>query len=126
MVSSAFLADQMDDTALALAYATNASALKSTFNNAFWDTNVGMYRDNETSTLYPQDGNSIAVAFNLTETLEQAASVSEGLTRYWNEYGSVSPELPDNIAPFVGAFEVCRLPSRALCALVCRCEVVSC
>ena len=65
-----------------------------------------MYKDNLTSFLFPQDGNSLAVLFNLTESMEQAAAVSEGLTRYWNEIGSVSPELPDTVAPFIGGFEI--------------------
>ena len=69
-----------------------------------------MYRDNKTSTLYPQDGNAVAVLFNLTNSSDQAPRISDGLTQYWNEYGAVSPELPDNIAPFIGGFEV-NLPS---------------
>lgn len=65
-----------------------------------------MYNDNETTTLKPQDGNSLAVLFNLTDSVEQAQSVSAGLTQNWTPIGPVTPELADTIIPFVGGFEV--------------------
>ncbi|KAH9919649.1 Six-hairpin glycosidase [Fomitopsis serialis] len=88
------------------AYAANASALKTTFNDAFWLEDEGMYRDNLTSTLCPQDANSLAIFFNITETAEQVASISDGLTKNWGMYGSIAPELPDTVAPFIGGFEL--------------------
>ncbi|KAH9919650.1 Six-hairpin glycosidase, partial [Fomitopsis serialis] len=106
LLNSAQLATWLNDTDLADAYSANATKLKAGFNDAFWDDDVGMYRDNKTSTLYPQDGNAVAVLFNLTTSADQASRISEGLTQYWNEYGAVSPELPDNVAPFIGGFEV--------------------
>lgn len=106
MTNSVELATWLDDTELADAYAANASALKSVFNDAFWLADAGMYRDNLTSTLTPQDANSFAILFNLTESADQVASVSDGLTKNWGLYGSTAPELPDNIAPFIGGFEV--------------------
>ncbi|PCH42962.1 glycoside hydrolase family 78 protein [Wolfiporia cocos MD-104 SS10] len=106
LTNSADLANWLNYTTLAAEYATNALALKTRFNDAFWSDSKGMYRDNLTSTLYPQDANSLAVIFNLTTSMEQASSISEGLTRHWNEYGSVAPELPDTIAPFIGGFEL--------------------
>ncbi|KZT65105.1 glycoside hydrolase family 78 protein [Daedalea quercina L-15889] len=106
LLSSAKLAAWLNYTELADAYYINATRLKAEFNEAFWDDEVGMYRDNKTSTLYPQDGNAVAALFNLTTSAEQASRISDGLTQYWNEYGAVSPELPDNIAPFIAGFEV--------------------
>ncbi|KAI0724800.1 Six-hairpin glycosidase [Fomitopsis betulina] len=106
LTNSVELATWLDDTELADAYAANASALKSVFNDAFWLADAGMYRDNLTSTLTPQDANSFAILFNLTESADQVASVSDGLTKNWGLYGSTSPELPDNIAPFIGGFEL--------------------
>lgn len=106
LTSGAELATWMDDTTLASEYAANATTLKAVYNEAFWLSDRGMYRDNETTTLCPQDGNSLAVVFNLTESAEQATAVSDGLTENWGVYGSVSPELPDTIAPFIGGFEV--------------------
>ena len=67
-----------------------------------------MYRDNDTTTLCPQDANSMAILYNLVTSPEQADSISEGLTRNWNDLGAVAPELPDTISPFIGSLEVCR------------------
>ncbi len=67
---------------------------------------AGMYRDNLTTTLYPQDANSFAVLYNLTLSDDQKVSVSEGLEKNWNDLGPVAPELPDTISPFISGFEV--------------------
>lgn len=65
-----------------------------------------MYRDNDTTTLAPQDANSFAVLYNLTQNASQANSISAGLEKNWNELGAVAPELPDTISPFIGGFEL--------------------
>ncbi|KAH9832466.1 Six-hairpin glycosidase [Rhodofomes roseus] len=106
LTSGADLASWLNDTDLADAYATNASALKPIFNDALWLADRGMYRDNLTTTFCAQDSNSLAVVFNLTENATQAASISEGLTANWGVYGATAPELPDTIAPFIGGFEL--------------------
>ena len=100
------MATWLNNTDLASEYAANASVLKDTFNDVFWLADRGLYRDNDTTTLCAQDGNSLAVVFNLTQSAEQVAAISDGLTENWGVYGAVAPELPDNIAPFVGGFEV--------------------
>lgn len=109
LINSADLADQLNQSAISAAWSNNASALKTRFNEVFWVPGEGMYRDNDNSTLYPQDGNSLAVLFNLTTSAEQASSVSAGLTKNWNDLGPVSPELPDTISPFISGFEVSPL-----------------
>jgi glycogen debranching enzyme len=106
LTSGSELAQVLNETDLAGAYAANASALKATFNDAFWDDNAGMYKDNLTTTLHPQDANSYAVLYNLTNSQDQVERISEGLTQNWNDIGAVCPELPDIIAPFIGGFEV--------------------
>ncbi|KAL5523451.1 hypothetical protein ACEPAG_7624 [Sanghuangporus baumii] len=105
LTNSAELASYLNETERASAWAANATALKKTFNDAFWSEELGMYTDNATTTFVPQDGNSLAVVFNLTSP-ERAQSVSRGLTKNWNEFGAVSPEAPDTIAPFIGGFEL--------------------
>ena len=107
MVTASDLASHVNDTSLSSAWATNATALKQRFNDVFWLPSAGMYRDNDTTTLCPQDANSMAVLYNLTMTPEQADSVSEGLTKNWNDLGPVAPELPDTISPFISGLEVC-------------------
>ena len=96
----------MNDSELSFAWATNATKLKGRYNDVFWLPSVGMYRDNDTTTLCPQDANSMAVLYNLTTSAEQADSVSKGLTKNWNDLGPVAPELPDTISPFISGLEV--------------------
>ena len=106
LTSSTELASLVNDASLTEGWSANATALKQVFNNAFWSEELGMYTDNATTTLTPRDANSLAILFNLTLTPNQTSSISEGLTKNWNEFGAVAPEVPDTIAPFVGGFEV--------------------
>ncbi|KAJ7618214.1 Six-hairpin glycosidase [Mycena polygramma] len=106
LITSASLASAMNLPDLATAWTKNATTLKTNFNDAFWVEELGMYRDNVTTTLCPQDANSFAVLFNITTSPEQAASVSAGLEQNWNELGPVAPELPDTISPFISGFEL--------------------
>ncbi|EIW74840.1 glycoside hydrolase family 78 protein [Coniophora puteana RWD-64-598 SS2] len=106
LITSTALATYINDTSLASAYSSNASALKSTFNNAFWLVDAGLYRDNETTLLTPQDANSFAVLFNLTQSAAQAQTISANLKKNWVALGPVAPELPDTISPFISGFEL--------------------
>ncbi|KAJ7881488.1 glycoside hydrolase family 78 protein [Mycena olivaceomarginata] len=106
LTTSASLASAMSLPALAAAWTANATTLKTNFNTAFWDAAQGLYTDNATTTLAPQDANSFAVLFNLTTSPAQAAAVSAGLEKNWNALGAVAPELPDTISPFIGGFEL--------------------
>ncbi|KAF8890923.1 Six-hairpin glycosidase [Infundibulicybe gibba] len=106
LVTAASLAATLNQTALSTAWSNNATALKTTFNNAFWLESAGMYRDNQTTSLCPQDANSFAVLFNLTTSADQKTRISDGLQKNWNDLGPVAPELPDTISPFIGGFEL--------------------
>jgi neutral trehalase len=87
------LASQVGDAGLSAAYAANATALKTAINEVLWDEDAGMYRDNESSDLHPQDGNSMAILFNVTQSQEQNKAISKGLTQFWTDIGPLSPEL---------------------------------
>lgn len=104
-MTAASLASSLSLPALFTAYTGNATRLKAAFNEAFWVESTGMYRDNLTTTLSPQDANSFAVLYNLTTSQEQANRVSEGLEKNWGDFGPVAPELPDTISPFISGFE---------------------
>ncbi|KXN90379.1 hypothetical protein AN958_04248 [Leucoagaricus sp. SymC.cos] len=106
LVTAADLATQLNQTQLATSWSTNATALKGRFNQAFWDEAAGLYKDNLTTTLHPQDANSFAVVFNLTDSDDKKQRVSEGLQKNWNALGPVPPELPDTISPFISGFEL--------------------
>ncbi|THG99300.1 hypothetical protein EW145_g7294 [Phellinidium pouzarii] len=106
LIGSADLANYVNDTSLASAWTTNATGIKEKYNEVFWVDSLGMYRDNDTTTLCPQDANSFAVLFNLTLNDTQANSISAGLEKNWNDLGPVAPELPDTISPFISGFEL--------------------
>jgi len=66
----------------------------------------GAFRDNpQATTLYPQDGNSLAAWFNAT-TSDRATRISAYLQTNWGKFGSSSPEWGDNIGTFPGSMEV--------------------
>ncbi|KAF8914645.1 Six-hairpin glycosidase [Mucidula mucida] len=106
LTTASSLASWLNLSELSTSWAANATALKSAFNKAFWVESAGMYRDNTTTTLMPQDANSFAVLYNLTEQEEWKGRISEGLMDNWNELGAVAPELRDTISPFIGGFEL--------------------
>lgn len=109
------MATALGETSLAEAYAANASSIKVAFNELLWDESAGLFKDNDTSTLHPQDGNSLAVLFNLTNNASQIKAVSDGLTQFWTPIGPLSPELNDTIIPFVGGFEVNYCCAKIFC-----------
>ncbi|KAK0451165.1 Six-hairpin glycosidase [Desarmillaria tabescens] len=106
LLTASDLANYIGDKSLSAAWGASATALKAKYNEAFWVKSAGMYRDNLTTTLYPQDANSLAVLYNLTLSDDQKVAVSEGLERDWNDLGPVSPELPDTISTFISGFEL--------------------
>ena len=67
----------------------------------------------------------MAVLYNLTTSAEQANSISEGLTRNWNDLGAIAPELPDTISPFIGSLEVGWSARLLFCARTHRCGSVA-
>ncbi|CAA7264017.1 unnamed protein product [Cyclocybe aegerita] len=106
LTTAADLANHLNNTNLSAAWATNATLLKQRFNEAFWLQSAGMYRDNLTTTLCPQDANSFAILYNLTTSQDQAKKISDGLRQNWNGLGPVALELPDTISPFISGFEI--------------------
>ena len=113
------LADWMSNASLSALWTTQAEALRTAINTQTFDNIYGAFRDNDTeTTLHPQDANSLALLFNAT-TPERVASISQLLTKNWTPIGAVTPELPNNISPFISSFELgahvaAREPDRAL------------
>lgn len=103
LVSIASLAN---DTQQAQTWQAAAMRLKDSYNAVLWDYEAGLFRDNQTTALHPQDGNSLALAYNLTLNTTQASSMSANLLANWNTIGPVTPELPDTISPFVSGLEL--------------------
>jgi Bacterial alpha-L-rhamnosidase 6 hairpin glycosidase domain/Bacterial alpha-L-rhamnosidase C-terminal domain len=100
------LAATVGDSTLASGYANRAAALKAAANTRLWDAGAGMYRDNPTSGVYPQDGNSLAVWYGLTDTPAKNTSIVQRLAQRWNAYGATTPEWGGGVHPFPGSMEV--------------------
>ncbi|EIN13193.1 Six-hairpin glycosidase [Punctularia strigosozonata HHB-11173 SS5] len=96
----------LNESSLVASWAQTASTLKSSANTLLWDHSAGMYRDNETTTLHPQDGNAWAVVANLTLSATQSRSISSNLAARWTAYGAPAPEAADAISPFISGFEL--------------------
>lgn len=113
------LATLTKDAKIASTWRAAAEKLKQSFNDLLWDSPAHLYRDNTSTTLHPQDGNALALAFNLTTTPSQATTLSTALTKNWNDIGPIPPELPNTISPFITGLELlghirANQPQRAL------------
>ncbi|MFF3379091.1 alpha-L-rhamnosidase [Streptomyces sp. NPDC002680] len=100
------LAQVKGDSALAANWAAKADAVKAAANSRLWDASKGMYKDNPTSGLYPQDGNSLAVWYGLTDSAAKSRSIVGQLTTRWGIYGPTTPEWGGNVSPFAGGMEL--------------------
>ncbi|GLY43189.1 hypothetical protein Amsp01_092120 [Amycolatopsis sp. NBRC 101858] len=106
LTGGASLATVKGDSGLAATYANRAAALKAAANARLWDSGAGMYRDNPASGLYPQDGNSLAVWYGLTDSPSKATSIVRALAGRWNAFGATTPEWGGGVHPFSGGMEV--------------------
>lgn len=131
LVLAGQIAGEVGAGALSSYYAAHAAALKTAINNVLWDEVkgarstavlpcnclhprgcspsdtwvVGAFKDNPTSSVHPQDGNSLAAWFNAT-TADRATKISDYLVTNWGEFGSSSPEWNNDIGTFPGSMEV--------------------
>lgn len=101
-----YLASVVGDPASSARYEAEAAALRGAIQSLLWDEKAGMYADTPGSSLYPQDGNSLALWFGIPETAAQSMEVSAKLRNRWNGYGAITPERPGAIATFPGSMEV--------------------
>lgn len=103
------LANLLNDTGSASNWTGYASGIKSAANELLWDNPTSLYRDNETTTLHPQDGNAWAIVSNLTLSTSQSLAISDALKSRWGPYGAPAPEaggFPETVSPFIGYFEL--------------------
>jgi hypothetical protein len=106
LTTGATLAQVEGNSSLASSYSSKAANLKTQINALLWDPSAGAYKDNPTSTLHPQDGNSLAVWYNVVSSDAQAQSIVNTLRNNWNNLGAITPEWNNNISPFAGSMEV--------------------
>ena len=95
-----------EDISLLDTWAQTAAGIKASANRLLWNQTAGMYHDNETTTLMPQDGNCWAVVSNLTDSTDKPKSISAGLASRWTPYGAPAVEAADAVSPFISGFEL--------------------
>lgn len=100
------IANLLNDTAQTAAWTSQAAKIKSAANALLWNESEGLYRDNETTTLTPQDGNAWAIISNLIDSPSKIQSISAALTKRWGPYGAPAPEADITVSPFIGSFEL--------------------
>jgi hypothetical protein len=95
-------------TNLTVDYLDKAKNLKAAIMEYQWDESRGAFKDSPTNTtLYPQDANSMALAFGvLTPNSDNAKRVSDYLASNWTPIGPICPELPKNVSPFIASIEI--------------------
>lgn len=77
----------------------------------FWDDSRGAFKESPNNTaLYPQDANSMAIAFEVVNVSDSRSQrVSDYLTTNWTPIGPTNPELSANvstISPFITSIEL--------------------
>ena len=116
---ASWLPEEAGIAGLSKTYTALAKTLRNSIIDQFWDEDLGAFTESpKTSTLHPQDANSFALAFGVV-TGTQADRVSDYLASTWTPIGPSSPELPNNISPFISSVELhahfqANRPDRAL------------
>ena len=101
------LAEALDESPdLISSWTSIAERIKTAANARLWDDEAGLYNDNETTTLHPQDGNCWAVVTNLTDSAEKNTRISSALHDRWTPYGAPALEAANAISPFISGFEL--------------------
>ncbi|TVY82323.1 hypothetical protein LSUE1_G005223 [Lachnellula suecica] len=100
------LASILNDSSITTTWSNYSTNIKSAAYDLLWDDSTGLYRDNETTSLYPQDGNSWAIKANLTIDDQQASAITAALQSRWGTYGAPAPEAGETVSPFISGFEV--------------------
>ncbi|KAJ4248487.1 hypothetical protein NW762_012825 [Fusarium torreyae] len=88
---------------------TNAvHSLQTAIMAELWDDSRGAFTDGPGNTsLYPQDGNSMAIAFGVVKgSSDESRRISDYLASNWTPIGPSCPELPDNVSPFISSIEI--------------------
>jgi len=104
------LAEHLNDTSgFVRTWPDIAQNLKASANEALWNPELNLYRDNDTqplTNLHPQDGNAFAIISNLILNAERAVNISQALQSRWGPYGAPAPEAGATISLFVSGFEL--------------------
>ena len=115
MITGSYLAGWSANLANASAlhahWTTAAIGLQDAIVTQFWDEARGAFKESPDDTsLYPQDANSMALAFEVFNASDSRAErVSTYLTTNWTPLGPINPEVSANastISPFITSIEL--------------------
>lgn len=96
----------MKDDSVTSSWSSHAATIKVSANKLLWDASAGLYKDNENSTLHPQDGNTWAIKANMTLDASQISVITASLRSRWGPYGAPAPEAGDTVSPFISGIEL--------------------
>ncbi|KAI5248975.1 Six-hairpin glycosidase [Aureobasidium subglaciale] len=99
------LAYAVNDTSQIATWANASSAIVTAANTLLWNSTASFFKDNETTTLYPQDGNVWSIISGLASP-SQSTAISAALAARWGPYGAPAPEAGTTISPFITGFEL--------------------
>lgn len=99
------LAHALNQTSQVASWANYSAGIKQATNTLLWDASAGFYKDNETTTLHPQDGNVWAIISGVANAT-QATLISSNLAARWGPYGAPAPEAGVTVSPFITSFEL--------------------
>jgi len=106
------LATAMNDNSVISDYESNRTTIKAAINNLLWNEADGLYNDNTTTTLHPQDGNVWAIMAGVPENNTQIERILSGLKDRWTPFGPPAVEAGPTVSPFISSFElVARMQS---------------
>ncbi|KAK6810557.1 hypothetical protein RU639_013638 [Aspergillus parasiticus] len=106
LTTGARLASWAGSSSLTDKWNAQATDLVQSINEYCWDDEYGAFKDNATATaLHPQDANSLALLYGIVDP-DRASRISKNLLQNWTPIGAETPELPNNISPFISSFEI--------------------
>lgn len=106
LTSGSQIATWAGDSSSSSTWSSQAAKLKAAVNANNYAASVGAFKDDDTdTTLYPEDGNSMALVFD-GALPQYVQSISSELTKNWISIGAVAPELPGNLVGFVQSWEI--------------------
>ncbi|THW94770.1 Six-hairpin glycosidase [Aureobasidium pullulans] len=99
------LAYAVNDTSHIASWKNSSATIVSAANTLLWDSSASLYKDNETTTLHPQDGNVWSIISGVASA-NQSTDISSALAARWGPYGAPAPEAGTTVSPFITGFEL--------------------
>lgn len=95
----------INDYETSKSYIERSQKIKKAIHENLWDESAGLFKDHIKSDIHPQDGNSLAIVFDIAQK-DQFSRISSGLKARWTKFGAPSPESPGMHSPFISSFEL--------------------